>query len=121
MDTIAGQVAACYAQYGVAGVVQVIARIEPNGSVSAAYAQGDFARTQTGGCVESAVLAASFPAFDGGSFTTQQSFQLGGGASNTKDSLREPPAPSAAPTEPESQTPPADNPAPDSDSSGGTQ
>jgi len=64
MIAVRPKVAACYAQHKVPGTVMVNIAIGKNGTVTAA-AQGQFAGTPTGTCVEAAARTATFPPSDG--------------------------------------------------------
>ena len=74
MNGVKGKVSDCYNQYKVPGMVMVNVVIAKSGKVSTASAQGKFAGTPTGNCVEKAVKGASFPPSDG--LTTPYPFVL---------------------------------------------
>ena len=74
MNGVKGRIGDCYNQYKVPGMVMVNVIIGKNGKVSSATAQGKFAGTPTGTCVEKAVKTASFPPSDG--LTTPYPFVL---------------------------------------------
>jgi predicted Zn finger-like uncharacterized protein len=74
MNGVKGKIAGCYAQFKVPGLAMVNVVIGKSGKVSSATVTGKFAGTPTGGCVESAVKAASFPPSEG--LTTPYPFNL---------------------------------------------
>jgi hypothetical protein len=57
---VMGKARSCYAQYKVPGLVMVRMQVSPQGTVTSAEAQGSFAGTPTGNCVERAAKAAKF-------------------------------------------------------------
>jgi len=65
MIAVRPEVAACYARHKVPGTVMVNLVIGKNGTVTTAAAQGQFAGTPTGTCVEAAARTATFPPSDG--------------------------------------------------------
>jgi hypothetical protein len=74
MNSVKGKVGDCYSQYKVPGMVMVNVIIGRSGKVSSATAQGKFAGTPSGNCVEKAVKSAAFPPSDG--LTTPYPFML---------------------------------------------
>ncbi|HEX3698082.1 MAG TPA: GYF domain-containing protein [Polyangia bacterium] len=74
MNSVKGKVGDCYNQYKVPGMVMVNVVIGKSGRVSSATAQGKFAGTPSGNCVEKAVKSAAFPPSDG--LTTPYPFIL---------------------------------------------
>ncbi|HEY4057024.1 MAG TPA: hypothetical protein VGM39_10460 [Kofleriaceae bacterium] len=64
MAAVSGRAQGCYA--GTQGTASVKLTIAPDGSVTKATVTGTFAGTPVASCVEGAVKAAKFPAWDGG-------------------------------------------------------
>jgi hypothetical protein len=64
MAAVAGRAQACY--NGTQGTATVRLTVAPNGTVSKATVSGAFAGTPVAACVEGAVRAAKFPAWEGG-------------------------------------------------------
>jgi hypothetical protein len=63
MTAVAGQAQACFA--GTEGLASLRLTVAPSGKVAKVTVTGLFAGTPVGACVERAVRAASFPAWDG--------------------------------------------------------
>jgi hypothetical protein len=78
MNSIKGQVAACFARYQVPGVAMVNVVVSREGAVRTAATSGRFAGTPTGDCVAAAVKTLTFPPSDG--VSTPYPFVLGSAA-----------------------------------------
>ena len=68
MNSIKGQIAACFARYQTPGTAMVNVVVTRQGAVRAATTTGRFAGTPTGDCVDASVKTVTFPPSDGASF-----------------------------------------------------
>ncbi len=68
MNSIKGQIAACFARYQTPGTAMMNVVVTQQGAVRAATTTGKFAGTPTGDCVAAAVKTVKFPPSDGVSF-----------------------------------------------------
>lgn len=68
MNSIKGQIAACFARYQTPGTAMVNVSVTRQGAVRVATTTGKFAGTPTGDCVAAAVKTVTFPPSDGVSF-----------------------------------------------------
>ena len=69
MAKVKAKVQACYDQFGVPELVNVLITINPSGRVGSAWVMGKFRGTPTGYCIERAVGTATFPRFKGEEMT----------------------------------------------------
>ena len=76
MGGVKGKVQGCFDKYQVAGLAKVSVTIGKSGKVSSANVTGEFAGTETGSCVATAVKSASFPRFKGKPLSISYTFLL---------------------------------------------